>query len=153
MSEQKSLIDTAQEIAVRAHEGQVDKLGAAYIGHPARVAGHARALGGSPETIATACLHDGIEDSEVSAQDLRASGIPETVITAVELLSKRPGQSLEGYCTQVRRNALTLLVKQADLADNTDPERTSQLDSATRQRLADKYRRTRALLDLPQPES
>src|SRR5690606_2119332 len=103
--------------------------------------------------IATACLHDVIEDSEVSAQDLRASGIPETVITAVELLSKRPGQSLEGYCTQVRRNALTRLVKQADLADNTDPERTSQLDSATRQRLADKYRRTRALLDLPQPES
>ena len=94
MSEQKSLIDTALEIAVRAHEGQVDKLGAAYIGHPARVAGHARALGGSPEAIATACLHDVIEDSEVSAQDLRASGIPETVITAVELLSKRPGQSL-----------------------------------------------------------
>lgn len=150
MDEQKSLVELAKATAVRAHEGQVDKLGAAYIGHPARVAGHARALGGSPEAIATAWLHDVIEDCEVSAEDLRNSGIPETVIEAVQLLSKRPGQSLEEYCADVRGNALALLVKQADLADNTDPERTSQLDSVTRQRLAEKYRRTRTLLGLLQ---
>lgn len=150
MDEQKSLVELAKATAVRAHEGQVDKLGAAYIGHPARVAGHARALGGSPEAIATAWLHDVIEDCEVSAEDLRNSGIPETVIEAVQLLSKRPGQSLEEYCAAVRGNALALLVKQADLADNTDLERTSQLDSVTRQRLAEKYRRTRALLGLLQ---
>ncbi|MGZ2224894.1 hypothetical protein [Glutamicibacter nicotianae] len=62
MDEQKSLVELAKAIAVRAHEGQVDKLGAAYIGHPARVAGHARAFGGSPEAIAAAWLHDVIED-------------------------------------------------------------------------------------------
>ena len=150
MDEQKSLVELAKATAVRAHEGQVDKLGAAYIGHPARVAGHARALGGSPEAIAAAWLHDVIEDCEVSAEDLRNSGIPETVIEAVQLLSKRPGQSLVEYCAKVRGNSLALLVKQADLADNTDLERTSQLDSVTRQRLAEKYRRTRALLGLLQ---
>lgn len=150
MDEQKSLVELAKAIAVRAHEGQVDKLGAAYIGHPARVAGHARAFGGSPEAIAAAWLHDVIEDCEVSAEDLRNSGIPETVIEAVELLSKRPGQSLEEYCAKVRGNSPALLVKQADLADNTDPERTSQLDPVTRQRLAEKYRRTRTLLGLLQ---
>lgn len=148
MSEKNSLVDTAQEIAASAHEGQVDKLGAAYIGHPARVASHARAFGGSPEAIAAAWLHDVLEDTEVTAEDLRASGIPEAVIEAVQLLSKRPGQSLQEYCANVRGNALALLVKQADLADNTDPERTSQLDPATRKRLAEKYRRTRALLGL-----
>ncbi|WP_353615993.1 HD domain-containing protein [Arthrobacter sp. MYb222] len=118
------------------------------MGHPARVAGHARDLGGSPEAIAAAWLHDVIEDCDVSAADLRAAGIPDTVIVAVELLSKRPGQSLEEYCAGVRGNALALLVKEADLADNTDPERTSQLDQATRQRLAKKYQRTRSLLGL-----
>lgn len=87
MDEQKSLVELAKATAVRAHEGQVDKLGAAYIGHPARVAGHARALGGSPEAIAAAWLHDVIEDCEVSAEDLRNSGIPETVIETVQLLS------------------------------------------------------------------
>ena len=147
MDEQKSLVELAKAIAVRAHEGQVDKLGAAYIGHPARVAGHARALGGSPEAIAAAWLHDVIEDYEVSAEDLRNSGIPETVIEAVQLLSKRPGQSLEEYCAAVRGNALALLVKQADLADNTDPERTSQLDPVTRQWLAEKYREQSAYKD------
>ncbi|MEF9981942.1 MAG: HD domain-containing protein [Glutamicibacter sp.] len=148
MRERKSMIDTAKDIASGAHEGQVDKLGAAYIGHPARVAGHARDLGGSPEAIAAAWLHDVIEDCDVSAADLRAAGIPDTVIVAVELLSKRPGQSLQEYCAGVRGNALALLVKEADLADNTDPERTSQLDQATRQRLAKKYQRTRSLLGL-----
>lgn len=47
-------------------------------------------------------------------------------------------------------NSLALLVKQADLADNTNLERTSQLDPVTRQWLAEKYRRTRALLGLLQ---
>ncbi|MGH3653308.1 HD domain-containing protein [Glutamicibacter sp.] len=148
MREHKSMIGAAKDIAAAAHEGQVDKLGAAYIGHPARVAGHACDLGGSPEAIAAAWLHDVIEDCDVSAADLRAAGLSEAVIVAVELLSKRPGQSLEEYCAGVRSNAVALLVKQADLADNTDPERTSQLDQATRQRLAEKYQRTRFLLGL-----
>lgn len=141
-------IELAKSIATTAHEGQVDKLGVAYIGHPARVAGHAKRLGGSEQAVATAWLHDVIEDTDVSAQDLLRQGISSEVVAAVELLSKKDGQSAEEYCQGVRSSELALLVKEADLADNTDPARTALLDSETRERLAQKYSTTRKLLGL-----
>ena len=55
-------------------------------------------------------------------------------------------RSLEDYCTGVRSNPIALAVKQADVDDNTGPERTAQLSSETRERLAQKYARTRHLL-------
>lgn len=142
----EDVVALARAIAAKAHQGQTDKLGAAYIGHPARVAEHARRLGGDEYAVAAAWLHDVIEDCEVSATDLSAAGIPREVCDAVVLLSKRPGQSLEEYCTGVLANPLALLVKRADLADNTDPERTSLLPEHTRARLAAKYARTAQLL-------
>ena len=142
----RDFVQTAQHIATEAHAGQRDKLGAEYISHPARVAQRVTAYDSSPEAAAASWLHDVLEDTEVSAADLRDQGIPDQVITAVELLSKQPGQSLEDYCTGVRENPTALAVKQADVDDNTDPERTAQLDAETRERLAAKYARTRALL-------
>ncbi|MFJ2618035.1 HD domain-containing protein [Glutamicibacter sp. NPDC087344] len=138
----------ARRIATEAHRGQVDKLGEAYIGHPARVAGHARRFGGDENAAAAAWLHDVIEDCDITGDELAARGIPHQVLSAVQLLSKRPGQSLEEYCLAVKENPLALLVKRADLADNTDPARTSKLSRQTRERLAAKYARTRKLLGL-----
>lgn len=143
------LLQAARDIARRAHAGQVDKSGAEYIVHPARVAARVRALGGDAEAVAAAWLHDVIEDTEVTAAGLAAAGIPAGVVGAVELLSKRPGQELADYCAGVRANPVALLVKRADLEDNTDPGRAALLDEPTRQRLAEKYARTRALLGLP----
>lgn len=140
------LVALARGIATKAHQGQTDKLGAAYIGHPKRVAGHARRLGGDALAVAAAWLHDVIEDCGMSVEDLGAAGIPREVREAVLLLSKRPGQSLEEYCAGVKASPLALLVKRADLADNTDPERTSLLPEHTRARLAAKYARTAQLL-------
>lgn len=142
----QDVVALARAIATKAHQGQTDKLGAAYIGHPARVAEHARRLGGDGFAVAAAWLHDVVEDCEVSAGDLCAAGIAREVCDAVVLLSKRPGQSLKEYCAAVKANPLALLVKRADLADNTDPERTSLLPEHTRARLAAKYARTAQLL-------
>jgi len=141
-------VELAKSIATEAHEGQVDKLGAAYIGHPARVAGHAKRLGGSEQAVAVAWLHDVIEDTSITALDLLNKGVSNEVVSAVELLSKITGQSMEEYCQGIRSNPLALLVKEADLADNTDPARTALLDDATRERLAAKYANTRRLLSL-----
>ncbi|WP_313812092.1 HD domain-containing protein [Glutamicibacter sp.] len=143
-----ALIDLAKSIATAAHEGQVDKLGAAYIGHPARVAAHAERLGGSEQAIAAAWLHDVIEDTPLTSADLLARGISSDVVNAVLLLSKTSGQGMEEYCSGIRGNPLALLVKEADLADNTDPARTALLDQSTRERLAEKYAATRRLLNL-----
>lgn len=140
------LVTTARDIATTAHRGQVDKAGAPYIGHPARVAGHAAAAGGDERVVAAAWLHDVVEDTGVTPDDLCTAGIPDDVVAAVVALSKVPGQSVEDYVAAVNRDPIARAVKVADLADNTDPERLAQLDEDTRERLVAKYARTRSLL-------
>lgn len=142
----KNYVETAERIARRAHRDQHDKLGADYIEHPARVAERVLRYSTSPQAVATAWLHDVLEDTEFTAQGLSSAGVPGEVVAAVELLSKREGQSLEEYCAGLRANPIALAVKQADLDDNTDPARTTRLPEAARERLAEKYARTRHLL-------
>lgn len=143
------LVTTARRIATQAHRGQVDKAGAPYIGHPERVAGHAAAAGGDERVVAAAWLHDVVEDTDVTPDDLRAAGIPDDVVTAVVALSKVPGQSVDDYFAAVNRHPVAIAVKAADLADNTDPERLALLDEQTRARLVAKYARARDLLAHP----
>ena len=142
----EDFIATAEWIARQAHAGQHDKVGVDYIEHPALVAHRVRQYSETPQAAAAAWLHDVIEDTPVTAEDLREAGLPDDVIIAVELLTKREGQSLEDYCAGVRENPIALAVKQADVDDNTDPARTAQLPGETRERLAAKYARTRQLL-------
>ncbi|MVT25625.1 HD domain-containing protein [Nesterenkonia alkaliphila] len=139
-------VRTAEEIARRAHTGQTDKLGIDYIEHPARVAERVRKYNDSAEAVAAAWLHDVLEDTPVTAENLRAARLPEEVITVVELLTKRPGQRLADYCNGVRQNPIALAVKHADIDDNTDPTRTSQLPQEIQDRLRKKYERTRHFL-------
>lgn len=143
-----SLPAIAESIARDAHRGQVDKSGIDCITHPARVAQRVREQNGSDAAIATAWLHDVIEDCEVTNADLLAAQIPEEVVSAVESVTKRTGENIEDYCARVRANPLGLLVKYADLADNTSPERTALLSTETRERLAKKYAYVRELLAL-----
>lgn len=143
-----SLSTIAEAIARRAHRGQVDKSGADYIAHPARVAAMVHDQGGTDVAVAAAWLHDVIEDCEVTASELLAAGVSQDVVTAVDSVTKRQGESIEDYCARVRSNPVGLLVKYADLADNTSPERTALLAEATRERLAKKYSYVRSLLAL-----
>ncbi|KAA0978645.1 HD domain-containing protein [Paeniglutamicibacter gangotriensis] len=147
----QALAQVARDIATRAHAGQVDKSGVEYIAHPERVAAGVRAHGGDDAAVATAWLHDVLEDCEVTEADLGAAGIPVPVIEAVRAVTKVAGETLEDYCTRVRGNPTGLLVKRADIEDNTDPARTALLPEQLRVRLATKYARTRSLLGFPQP--
>ena len=145
---QQAFVELAEAVARGAHAGQVDKSGADYITHPARVAERVRRHGGTDEAVAAAWLHDVLEDCDVSAADLAAAGIPDTVIDAVRAVTKIDGEAPEDYCARVLANPTALRVKRADIDDNTDPARTMLLPEATRQRLAAKYARTRHLLGL-----
>lgn len=136
------IVDVARSIATRAHEHQVDKSGQPYIGHPARVAERVR---GDDAAEVVAWLHDVVEDTEVTLEDLREH-FPEVVIAAVEAMSKRPGEPFDDYYSRVMANSVARAVKLADIADNTDPQRLAQVDGPTRTRLATKYALARRIL-------
>lgn len=112
-------VTTAMAIAKSAHRGQTDKTGKPYIGHPERVA--ARVSGRDEKTVAW--LHDVVEDSDWTLDDLRDYGFSERVIEAVDAISHRPGEPRDDYYQRVKANPLALTVKFADIADNTDPLR------------------------------
>ena len=146
--ETQGLLEIADEIAVEAHVDQTDKIGRPYIEHPRRVAQRVRDAGGNPEQVAAALLHDVIEDSALTADDLRARGIPDTVIGAVEALTKRDGEPYEEAVARAARHPLAALVKRCDVADNSDPQRLAEIeDVATRRRLEQKYAVGRRVLD------
>lgn len=133
----------ARGIAERAHQGQVDKAGKPYIGHPARVVARL----GTDEDEAVGWLHDVVEDTDLTLMDLRAAGMPESVVQAVDALTRRDREAPLDYYERVAANPLALRVKHADLGDNTDPNRLAALDDATRQRLLAKYRTASEVLD------
>ncbi|RDI20174.1 HD domain-containing protein [Lentzea flaviverrucosa] len=136
-------LEDAIAIATTAHDGQVDKSGRPYIGHPLRVMA---SLTGEHEQMA-AVLHDVIEDTPVTADDLRAHGCPAAVVDAVVALSHLPEEPQEDYLRRVAANPLALSVKRADISDNLAPARIAQLDEATQERLKAKYARALGLLD------
>ncbi|PVE19200.1 HD domain-containing protein [Arthrobacter sp. Bz4] len=136
-------VAAAKAIAVIAHRGQEDKIGMAYIDHPRRVAARLS----EPREVAAAWLHDVIEDCEISAQDLLVADISQDVVDAVELLTRTESVSKDNYYRAIRRNPIALAVKLADIADNTDEERTRQLPPADRERFAQKYREALAVLE------
>ncbi len=132
----------AVEIARAAHDGQVDKSGQPYIGHPMRV----MAALSDPHERMAAVLHDVIEDTPVTAADLRAAGCPEPVVTAVVALSRGDDEPQADYLARVAANPMAKVVKLADMADNCSPARMAALDAATRERLTAKYAAARAYL-------
>jgi (p)ppGpp synthase/HD superfamily hydrolase len=133
----------AVELATSAHAGQVDKAGEPYIGHPLRVM--ARVEGEHARMVAV--LHDVLEDTSITREDLLDRGCPEDVVDAVDALTKRPGEPLEDSMRRAASLPLALVVKNADIDDNTDPGRVAELAPDVADRLREKYRRSRALLE------
>ena len=135
-------LERAIAIAAEAHAGQADKAGAPYILHPIRVM---RRMDTTQERI-VAVLHDMLEDSPAwSAERLRKKGVGPPVIAALEALTRRAG---EPYMDCVRRTAahpLARSVKLADLEDNLDSTRLSEVTAQDQSRM-ERYRRAQALL-------
>ncbi|GAA1282365.1 HD domain-containing protein [Saccharothrix xinjiangensis] len=136
-------VDDAIRIARAAHEGQVDKSGHPYIGHPLRVMGR---VSGEHARMA-AVLHDVVEDTSVTADDLLAAGCPPEVVRTVLALTHGDGEPREEYLARVLADPVAVVVKRADIADNTSPPRLAVLDQATQDRLQAKYAKALDILD------
>jgi len=133
---EQSMVDLALSIARKAHEGQLDKAGVDYIEHPIYVASQVD----TEEEKAVALLHDVIEDSPVSAKGLLQAGLPETVVTAVQVLTKKKEQDYQTYLETVKKNPLARVVKLADLKYNSDLSRLSSITEKDKERLK-KYKK------------
>lgn len=125
------MIDIALAIAKKAHAGQVDKAGVDYIQHPIYVASQVT----TEQEKAVALLHDVIEDSDVTADDLLAVGLPDEVVKAVQILTKKKGQSYQEYLEKVKLNNLARIVKLADLKHNSDLSRLKSVTNTDYERV------------------
>lgn len=86
-----------------------------------------------------AVLHDVVEDTAITLDDLRTRGFPRAVVAAVDALSRRPDEPYLDFVRRAARNAVARPVKLADLRDNLDPRRLARITPARRQRLVRKY--------------
>ena len=118
------LIETSLQIALRAYAGKTDKAGREYILHPLRVMAKMK----TDLERSAALLHDVIEDSDITAEQLLAEGIPAQVVEAVRHLSKNEDEDYMDFVRRAKQNPLASKVKIADIEDNIDILRLSALD-------------------------
>jgi (p)ppGpp synthase/HD superfamily hydrolase len=134
-------VEDAVSIAAQAHRGQKDKAGSAYLLHPLRLMMRMD----TEAAMMAAVLHDVVEDSEWTLGRLREAGFPAEVLEAVDCLTHREGESYEEFVERVRTNPLARQVKIADLEDNMNVRRMSQLGPGDLERLEKYHRAWRVL--------
>ena len=132
------MLNKAIEIAAKAHAGQVDKGGKPYIMHPLRVLLNFCETESEAVKIC-AILHDVVEDTDVTFEVLRAEGFSEEIITALDCLTKRSGESYEDFISRILTNEIACKVKHGDLADNMDLTRIPNPTEKDKERVK-KYR-------------
>ena len=100
-------LEDAIALAVKAHRGQTDKAGQPYITHPLRVM---LSLESEAEQM-VGVLHDLVEDTEYTLESLRSQGYPEEVLTAVDCVPRRRGETYADFIERIKPNPLARRVK------------------------------------------
>lgn len=134
-------LEDAIQLAVKAHAGQVDKAGYAYILHPLRVM---FAVDGETARIA-AVLHDLVEDTDYTFDDLRAMGYSQAVIEVLDCLTRRNDETYMEFVERAAKHPIARIVKLADIEDNMDIRRLQDITDQDQSRLQ-RYRKAWAFL-------
>jgi (p)ppGpp synthase/HD superfamily hydrolase len=137
-------VEDARTLATAAHRGQVDKAGQPYINHPAAVAAMLGEHGDN--AVMAGWLHDTVEDTEVSLDQLRKMGFPDEVVQAVDAVTRREGETYMEFVTRAAKDPLGRQVKLADNAHNSDPVRLAALGEEAARGMARRYERARKVL-------
>lgn len=137
-------VQDAADFAIRAHAGQLDKAGLPYFLHPEAVA-HALAEHGEYAMMA-GWLHDVVEDTEWTLDDLRAYGFPEEVVSAVDSVTRREGEAYMDMIGRAAADPLGRLVKIADTAHNSSLPRLAVLPKDQADFLRRRYEKARKKL-------
>ena len=125
------LTKKALQLCFAAHRDQVDKSGLPYVFHPFHVAEQMT----TEETTVVALLHDVIEDTDCTAEDIAAMGFPSSVVDALKLLTHDPHVPYMTYVAAIKADPIARAVKLADLEHNSDLSRLSYVDDAALERV------------------
>lgn len=134
-------LEQAISLAAKQHEGQVDKANAPYILHPLRVMLNVPTI----EHKIVAVLHDILEDTETTIEDLYQFGFQEHIIDAIVALTKKQGETRLEAAQRARQNPIAHVVKLADINDNMDLSRIQSPTVKDFERLKE-YQQVRDLL-------
>ena len=132
------LLKIAEEIATVAHKGQVDKAGVDYINHPRTVASMCNSI----DAKIVGWLHDVVEDTDVTFEDLKNSGFPENILEALRCVTKEENYQLDDYYLRIKKNELAKEVKLADLTHNSDLSRIPEtMSEELKNKMKQKYQK------------
>ena len=131
----------ALKLCFEAHKNQADKSGLPYVFHPFHVAEQMT----DEKTTIVALLHDVIEDTSYTLQDLRTLGFDEDVLGALELMTHDKNVPYMDYVAKIKGNAIAKTVKLADLSHNSDLTRLDEINEAALNRV-EKYKAAIKLL-------
>lgn len=137
-------VEQVDALAAEAHAGQLDKIGVPYVEHVRAVAAGLVPFG--DQLVMAGLLHDIVEDTGWTAERLIGAGIPREVVSVVEAVTNQPGVPYEEKIKTIVGNRSATLMKIADNAHNSHPDRAAQLPEEERARLAAKYRTARDVL-------
>ncbi len=136
----------ALKLCFTAHKDQTDKSGMPYVFHPFHLAEQMP----DEDTTIVALLHDVIEDTPYTLDDLRAMGFNEQVLDALALMTHDKRIPYMDYVAKIKGNKIARTVKLADLKHNSDLSRLNNVDEKAMKRI-EKYRQAIALLSEHDP--
>ena len=125
----------ALKLSFEAHKEQVDKSGMPYVYHPFHLAEQMK----DEETTIVALLHDVVEDTDITIEEIRKMGFSKDICEALRLMTHDDNEPYMEYVRRIKENPIAKAVKLADLKHNSDLSRLDTVDDKARKR-AEKYK-------------
>ena len=132
----------ALKLCFEAHKEQTDKSGMPYVFHPFHIAEQMQ----DEKSTIVALLHDLVEDTDYTLNDLRSMGFDSEIIEAIALLTHDENVSYEDYLNRIKTNPLAKTVKFADIAHNSDQTRLDD-DDPRAEKWQEKYKKALQILE------
>ena len=121
------LTKKALKLCFESHKEQVDKSGMPYVFHPFHLAEQMT----DEMTTVVALLHDVVEDSDITFEDLETQGFSDGILNALKLLTHDKSIPYMDYIAEIKKNEIATAVKLADLKHNSDLLRLDVIDEKT----------------------
>lgn len=136
-----NLTKKVMRFAFDKHSDQIDKSGIPYIFHPIHIAEQMI----DEKTTVVALLHDVLEDTTTSEEELVKLGLDTEMIEAIKILTKPEDMEYFDYIESIKSNPIAKKVKMVDLQHNSDITRLNEVNDKDLKRI-EKYQKAIKIL-------